>query len=235
MKLTKSKLRQIIKEEISRVIKEQVPDWGEGDIPPGAFGAPDPDVLDPDIENDYDAIDFIDERLSSAYKEAGIKREELLDALYKFQGSVADVLGSAMEQAYNRSRADSNMRSWRAAALEYIGRAVGLRIPKFNPKRKAKNELDLRMKSLMRSKLFKNANPSDKATAEAKIRKAMESLERYGGSEMFYEEILDDALGGYGSKLQNSLAAAAGARSTDSWSEALSSWASGDTNYSKWM
>ena len=90
-----------------------------------------------------------------------------------------------------------------------------------------------KVNSLMRSKLFVNANPKDKQVAAAKITKALLGLERYGGYNTFYEEILDDALGTR-SRLKDRLAKAAGA-DVDSWGEALSSWVSGDPNYVQWM
>jgi hypothetical protein len=86
-----------------------------------------------------------------------------------------------------------------------------------------------RISGLMKGKLFAGASDKDKKIATDKIYKAMMSLERNGGAEMFYEEILDSALGGYDSKLMKRLAKSAGA-TVDSWSEALSAWVSGRTS-----
>ena len=87
-------------------------------------------------------------------------------------------------------------------------------------------ELRKDIKELMGSILFSKADPKDKRVATKKIYSALIRTSYYGGENTFYEEILDDALGGYGSDLQQRLADAAGAP-VDSWGEALSAWASG--------
>ena len=91
-------------------------------------------------------------------------------------------------------------------------------------------ELRADIKELMGSILFSKADPKDKRAAAKKIYSALIRTSYYGGENTFYEEILDDALGGYGSDLQQRLADAAGA-GVDSWGEALSAWASGAEDF----
>jgi hypothetical protein len=85
----------------------------------------------------------------------------------------------------------------------------------------------------MGSGLFSKADPKDKKNAARRIFRALKKTNFYGGENTFYEEILDDALGGYGSDLQQRLADAAGVV-VDSWGEALSAWASGEEDFMKW-
>jgi len=94
-------------------------------------------------------------------------------------------------------------------------------------------ELRADIKELMGSILFSKADPKDKRDAAKKIYSALIRTSFYGGENTFYEEILDDALGGYGSDLQQRLADATGAP-VDSWGEALSAWASGDEDFAKY-
>ena len=91
-------------------------------------------------------------------------------------------------------------------------------------------ELRKDIEELMGSILFSKADPKDKRGAAKKIYSALIRTSYYGGENTFYEEILDDALGGYGSDLQQRLADAAGA-GVDSWGEALSAWASGEEDF----
>ena len=94
-------------------------------------------------------------------------------------------------------------------------------------------ELRKDMEELLGSELFSKADPKDQRDAAKKIYSALIRTSFYGGENTFYEEILDDALGGYGSDLQQRLADATGAP-VDSWGEALSAWASGEEDFAKY-
>ena len=96
------------------------------------------------------------------------------------------------------------------------------------------SEVKSDMADLMSSKLFANAAPADKAEAEKIILKAVMSLQMNGGQERHYPEFLDDAMGGYGSDLQQRLATAAGSNVHD-WGEALAAWGDGHKDYEGWM
>ena len=94
-------------------------------------------------------------------------------------------------------------------------------------------ELRKDMEELLGSELFSKADPKDQRDAAKKIYSTLIRTSFYGGENRFYEEILDDALGGYGSDLQQRLADAAGFPVV-SWGEALSAWASGDEDFAKY-
>lgn len=91
-------------------------------------------------------------------------------------------------------------------------------------------ELRADIKELMGSGLFSKADPKDKKNAARRIFRALKKTNFYGGENTFYEEILDDALGGYGSDLQQRLADAAGMDVVD-WAEKLSAWATGGGDF----
>ena len=92
------------------------------------------------------------------------------------------------------------------------------------------NELRDDMEELMRSGLFSKADRKDKMFARKKIYSALKRTRLYGGENTFYEEMLDDALGGHGSDLQQRLAGAAGMDVVD-WAEKLSAWATGGGDF----
>ena len=92
------------------------------------------------------------------------------------------------------------------------------------------NELRDDMEELMRSGLFSKADRKDKMLARKKIYSVLKRTRLYGGENTFYEEMLDDALGGHGSDLQQRLADAAGMDVVD-WAEKLSAWATGGGDF----
>ena len=92
------------------------------------------------------------------------------------------------------------------------------------------NELRDDMEELMRSGLFSKADRKDKMLARKKIYSALKRTRFYGGENTFYEEMLDAALGGHGSDLQQRLADAAGMDVVD-WAEKLSAWATGGGDF----
>ena len=86
------------------------------------------------------------------------------------------------------------------------------------------------VRELMRSGLFSQAGKNDMRNAARRIVKALVKLEPYGGEEPFYEEVLDDALGGADSPMVKRLADAAGIDHI-LWGEALAAWLSGDEDF----
>ena len=86
------------------------------------------------------------------------------------------------------------------------------------------------VRALMRSGLFSQAGKHDMRNAARRIVKALVKLEPYGGEEPYYEEVLDDALGGHDSPMVKRLADAAGIDHI-LWGEALAAWLSGDEDF----
>ena len=91
-------------------------------------------------------------------------------------------------------------------------------------------ELRKDMEELLGSELFSKADPKDQTDAAKKIYNTLIRTSFYGGENTFYEEMLDDALDGHGSDLQQRLADAAGMDVVD-WAEKLSAWATGGGDF----
>jgi len=230
MKITKTRLKQIIKEELASLTGHEFSSSMDklSDLH-GELAA------DIDELKDYEKIDYI----------LGILDEDELRVIRVPMNKVKDTLMRYPEPRalYNKVYDDlhavvNNMSHrpdgyrWTEVFTRMVVEALGIKRA-WTKRLTAAQRVKRSVNSLMRSKLFVNANSKDKQVAAAKITKALLSLERYGGYNTFYEEILDDALGTR-SRLKDRLAKAAGA-DVDSWGEALSSWVSGDPNYVKWM
>ncbi len=230
MKITKTRLKQIIKEELDALTGDEFSSSMDklSDLH-GELAA------DIDELKDYEKIDYIlsvidDDELRAIR----VPMNKVKDALMQYPeprtlyNKVYDDLHAVVKTA--GSRPDGYR--WPEVFTRMVVEALGIKRA-WTKRITAAQRVKRRVNSLMRSKLFVNANPKDKQVAAAKITKALLGLERYGGYNTFYEEILDDALGTR-SRLKDRLAKAAGA-DVDSWGEALSSWVSGDPNYVQWM
>ena len=230
MKITKARLRQIIKEELDSLTGDEFSSsMGRLSDLHGELAA------DIDELKDYEKIDYIlsvidDDELRAIR----VPMNKVKDALMQYPeprtlyNKVYDDLHAVVKTA--GSRPDGYR--WPEVFTRMVVEALGIKRA-WTKRITAAQRVKRRVNSLMRSKLFVNANPKDKQVAAAKITKALLGLEQYGGDRTFYEEILDDALGTR-SRLKDRLAKAAGA-DVDSWGEALSSWVSGDPNYVQWM
>ena len=91
MKLTKSKLKQIIREELNEVMNL---DFGSPeDLPTGAFGAEDPDVIT--FNDEEDVIEYI-EGLEFAFTRIGMPMTDVAAALRSFPGSLVEFMNGVM-------------------------------------------------------------------------------------------------------------------------------------------
>ena len=230
MKITKTRLKQIIKEELDALTGDEFSSSMDklSDLH-GELAA------DIDELKDYEKIDYILSILvEDELSEIGVPMNKVKDVLMKYPeprtlyNKVYDDLHAVVNNMAHRP----DGYRWDEVFTRMIVEALGIKRA-WTKRLTAAQRVKRRVNSLMKSKLFVNANPKDKQVAAAKITKALLGLERYGGDSTFYEEILDDALGTR-SRLKDRLAKAAGA-DVDSWGEALSSWVSGDPNYVQWM
>ena len=230
---------KITRKQIRKLIKEAITDMQGGDFDSSMeklsdlYGELSSDLRD---LKDYEKIDYIlsvidDDELrairvsKNAVKNALMQYPEPIDLYNK----VYDDLHAVVKNA--SSRPDGYR--WQEVFTRMVVEALGIKAA-WTRRPTAEQQVKRRVNSLMKSKLFVNASAKDKQIAARKISKSLLSLERYGGYQTFFEEMLDDALDGYGSRLQQRLARAAGAE-LESWGEALSAWGSGDPRYVRWM
>jgi len=123
MKLTKEKLKQIIREELKEVMNF---DYGSPeDLPTGAFGAPDPDV--PPVDDDERAIEYV-ETMNHELKKIGLAIVDVSAALRSFPGSLEELVDGIMDSAEVRSAAaDPTLkRSYKDVAAKKFAAKLGL-------------------------------------------------------------------------------------------------------------
>jgi|TARA_R110002012_G_scaffold18693_1_gene68322 hypothetical protein len=237
MKIAKSQLRKIIKEELTIVLESLGATSGEdftsamSDL--GALYQP--VAVDAEEDAQYANIEtIIDKMAEYELEKIRISKKALKDALYAYDDAEAlhnQLIDTIRPMVEDNPRPDGYRweEIWTRMLVEILGlKKAWSKRPMPGPKVKRG------INKLMKSKLFANASDKDKAAASKKIFKALMSLESNGGYEMYYEEMLDDALGGYDSPLIRRLAKAAGSDS-ESWGEALGAWSDGDRKFERWM
>ncbi len=87
---------------------------------------------------------------------------------------------------------------------------------------------------LMKSRMFSNAEPKDKAEAHKIILDAMMSLEDNGGDRMWVEEYMSDEWVRH-KDLAEKLGKAAGQSGPGYWLDALVTWSNGGKDYLDWL
>ena len=98
-------------------------------------------------------------------------------------------------------------------------------------KRKA---VEAKIDKLMKSRMFSNAEPKDKAEAHKIILDAMMSLEGNGGDRMWVEEYMSDEWVRH-KDLAEKLGEAAGQSGPGYWLDALVTWSNGGKDYLDWL
>ena len=121
MKLTKTKLKQIIREEIKEVMNF---DYGSPEeLPTGAFGAEDPDVI---IFNDEeDVIEYI-ENMKYEFKKIGLAVADVSVALRSFPGSLVEFMDSIMESVQSTWAGPTRKRTYKDEIAEKVAAELGL-------------------------------------------------------------------------------------------------------------
>ena len=205
MKVTRRQLRRVIKEALDALTGDEYS--SSMDKLSGLHGELAADI---DELKDYEKIDYILSILvEDELSEIGVPMNKVKDVLMKYPeprtlyNKVYDDLNAVVNNMAHRP----DGYRWDEVFTRMIVEALGIKLA-WTKRLTAAEHVKRRVNSLMRSKLFVNANPKDKQAATAKITKALLGLQQYGGYETFYEEILDDALGTR-SELKNRLAAAA--------------------------
>ena len=216
MKITKARLRQIIKEELDSLTGDEFSSSMDklSDLH-GELAA------DIDELKNYEKIEYILSILvEDELSEIGVPMNKVKDTLMKYPeprtlyNKVYDDLHAVVNNMAHRP----DGYRWDEVFTRMIVEALGIKRA-WTERLTAAQRVKRRVNSLMRSNLFVNADPQDKKAASAKIMKALLNLGRFGGSDSYYEEILDDALDTR-SELKSRLARAAGMDVRD-WGDKL--------------
>ena len=216
MKITKTRLKQIIKEELASLTGDEFSSSMDklSDLH-GELAA------DIDELKDYEKIEYILSILvEDELSEIGVPMNKVKDVLMKYPNprtlynKVYDDLHSVVNNMAHRP----DGYRWDEVFTRMIVEALGIKRA-WTKRLTAAQRVKPRVASLMGDELFVNADPQDKKVASAKIMKALLTLGRFGGPDSYYEEILDDALGTR-SELKSRLARAAGMDVRD-WGDKL--------------
>ena len=216
MKITKARLRQIIKEELDSLTGDEFSSSMDklSDLH-GELAA------DIDELKDYEKIEYILSILvEDELSEIGVPMNKVKDTLMKYPeprtlyNKVYDDLHAVVNNMAHRP----DGYRWDEVFTRMIVEALGIKRA-WTKRLTAAQRVKRRVASLMSGELFVNADPQDKKAASAKIMKALLNLRRFGGSDSYYEEILDDALDTR-SELKSRLARAAGMDVRD-WGDKL--------------
>jgi hypothetical protein len=216
MKITKARLKQIIKEELDSLTGDEFSSsMGKLSDLHGELAA------DIDELKDYEKIDYILSILvEDELNEIGVPMNKVKDTLMKYPeprtlyNKVYDDLHAVVNNMAHRP----DGYRWDEVFTRMIVEALGIKRA-WTKRITAAQRVKRRVASLMGGELFVNADPQDKKVASAKIMKALLTLGRFGGPDSYYEEILDDALGTR-SELKSRLARAAGMDVRD-WGDKL--------------
>ena len=216
MKITKARLKQIIKEELDSLTGDEFSSsMGKLSDLHGELAA------DIDELKDYEKIEYILSILvEDELNEIGVPMNKVKDTLMKYPeprtlyNKVYDDLHAVVNNMAHRP----DGYRWDEVFTRMIVEALGIKRA-WTKRLTAAQRVKRRVASLMGDELFVNADPQDKKVASAKIMKALLTLGRFGGPDSYYEEILDDALGTR-SELKSRLARAAGMDVRD-WGDKL--------------
>ena len=206
MKITKTRLKQIIKEELSALTGDEFSSSMDklSDLH-GELAA------DIDELKDYEKIDYILSILvEDELSEIGVPMNKVKDVLMKYPNprTLYNKVHDDLHAVVNNMAHRPDGYRWDEVFTRMIVEALGIKRA-WTKRLTAAQRVKPRVASLMGGELFVNADPQDKKVASAKIMKALLTLGRFGGPDSYYEEILDDALGTR-SELKSRLARAAG-------------------------
>ena len=230
MRITRKQIRKLIKE-----IRDV--DIGEWDDARAALDAIYQDLADAKEEAaQYDAIDLLlDKAGVYALEDIRVKKSVVQDALLNHSdpAGILSKLVSDISALVNEFGSRPDGYRWNEVLARMLVEILGIK-PAWSRRVKPETRVKRRVNALMKSKLFSKASKRDKGLAYKKIFAAEMDLPENGGDGRYFEEMYDDALGGYDSSLMRRLAAAAGTDS-DSWGEALAAWGAGEKDYTRWM
>jgi len=224
MKITKKKLRKLIKEALSDMISGDEFSNISQNIPHRAFGTDSPETIT--VRNDEEAIAFALDTFnkSDLTKIIGVTIDEFEDIIRKYQGDLVDLVNKSLRSPY----IIPDFRSWPLPVtfvmtmLSKAGNDTTLMLKAIEADNLAKEKVYINksLATLIRSPLLKNVSEENSKKAVRLLRRQKLKDYKSGSSQ---PEGADDALGGYGSTFAKTLANESGL-SYDSWSEELANW-----------
>ena len=224
MKITKKKLRKLIKEALSDMISGDEFSNISQNIPHRAFGTDSPETIT--VRNDEEAIAFALDTFnkSDLTKIIGVTIDEFEDIIRKYQGDLVDLVNKSLRSPY----IIPDFRSWPLTVtfvmtmLSKAGNDTTLMLKAIEADNLAKEKVHINtsLVTLIRSPLLKKVSEENSKKAVTLLRR--QKLKDYK-SVSSQAEGADDALGGYGSEFAKTLANESGL-SYDSWSEELANW-----------
>tara|TARA_R110000824_G_scaffold203629_3_gene388158 strand:+ start:1932 stop:2651 length:720 start_codon:yes stop_codon:yes gene_type:complete len=224
MKITKKKLRKLIKEALSDTISGDEFSNISQNIPHRAFGTDDPETVT--VRNDEEAIAFALDTFnkSDLTKIIGVTIDEFEDIIRKYQGDLVDLVNESLRSPY----IIPDFRSWPLPVtfvmimLNKAGNDTTLMLKAIEADNLAKEKVHINksLAILIRSPLLKNVSEENSKKAVRLLRRQKLKDYKSGSSQA---EGADDALGRYGSAFAKTLANESGL-SYDSWSEELANW-----------
>lgn len=238
MKITRKQLRNIIKEALDVNPEEWSSARAKMDDILGGIADEERDDLS------YEAINvLLREPGLHSWGQNKIDKGAIERKLYAADVDPIDVLEALRnrleKELKGKSRGPEGFH-WSDAWVLMVAEALGLG-PMWSDRETAdqwadrkRKEAKAKVDELMKTRMFSNADPEDKADAHKIILDAIMSLEGYGGKRMWVEEYMADAWALH-KDLAKELGEAAGQRGPGYWLDALVTWSNGGKDYLDWL
>tara|TARA_Y100000592_G_scaffold99381_1_gene175202 strand:- start:833 stop:1549 length:717 start_codon:yes stop_codon:yes gene_type:complete len=238
MKITKRQLRSIIKETLDVNPEEWAAAQAKMDDILGS-------IADEEREDlSYEAINvLLSEPGWHQWRENKVDKNAIEIELHAADLDPIDVLEALRNRLQNELRGESRGPEgyhWSDAWVLMLAEELGLG-PMWSNRETESQWADRKRKQakakvdkLMKTRMFSNAEPEDKAEAYKIIFDAIMSLEGYGGKRMWVEEFMADEWMMH-KDLAEKLGKAAGQSGPGYWLDALVTWSNGGKDYLDWL
>ncbi len=238
MKVTIRQLRRIIKEALDINSEEWNSARAKMDSVLGGIADEERDDLS------YEAINvLLNEPGIHAWRENKVDKGAVEKELYAADVDPIDVLDALRNQLEKELKGKSRGPEdyhWTAAWVLMLAEELGLG-PMWSNREttsqwedRKRKEVEAKVDELMKSRMFSNAEPKDKAEAHKIILDAIMNLEHNGGDRMWVEEYMSDEWVRH-KDLAEKLGEAAGQSGPGYWLDALVTWSNGGKDYLEWL
>ncbi len=238
MRITRRQLRRIIREALDVNPEEWSSAQAKIDSILGGIANEERDDLS------YEAINvLLNEPGMHAWRQHKVDKDAVEKELHAADVDPIDVLDTLRneleKQLEGKSRGPEGYH-WSAAWVLMLAEELGLGPMWSNRETTAQwadrktKEVEAKIDKLMKSRMFSNAEPKDKAEAHKIILDAMMSLEGNGGDRMWVEEYMSDEWVSH-KDLAEKLGKAAGQSGPGYWLDALVTWSNGGKDYLDWL